>query len=247
MKKKALPILLSGAIILNTGLSSHVLANSNQEVDSNIKIISESLDNFTYTYTENGTNFKVIEDVNEDRSYIYSEIYKMNDNKYILDSTSEFRLNNETNEYTYELSNANGQIISRESDSLSNLVQVEYKKEENSSRAWHYVETRYGNGKITSYTVQVALTAIGATLGAATGIPKDVIVGGAVALELAKIIVAEKIPHIYQKMNYYVQRGSGGWIQQQQWIATTYKNSNFTGQKGRPIVHTYNVDTGKWS
>lgn len=173
----------------------------------------------------------------------------MSDPEYKLDSYSEFKIDMESNNYTYVLTDHSGQILAQEKESLSSIVEVGYDDSENqaSPRAWGYVNSVYTNGKIASYTIQIALTAIGASIGAATGIPKGVIVGGYVATEIAKIIVNEKIPKVYQKISYYVQRDGSGYIQQQQWITSTYKNSNYTNKKGGNIVNTYNISTKKWS
>lgn len=241
-------ITFSSGSVANASSESVANVNEKNEIQSisDLKIIDDSLDNFEYTYEQEGEFYKVVEHI-KSNSEVESQIFKKNKKgNYVLESEKLTVINDgqvkvetvEDNKTTIESFNLDNLEINSNTPEVQTLAQELNKNSGIVAAAanppltdWTYSRT----DKYSLKTIALTVAALAAVLAnrVTGGLAKDF-------LAVASVVISANLPSIYvsTKISYryikgtYLPRGEKS-------TKTVYSNSARTKKVGSSVTTIY--------
>lgn len=255
VKKRKTLILFMISLLLNN-ITTHAFADTinknssytqNASSKSNIELLTHSINKIEYTYIENGTNYKVIEEINSDFSYIESKVYKNINNKYEVKSIIKTYIDG--NNFTVETSENNE--ISTKKFNLEALINTEDEyiddmKTQNLQRGlgnWTYLKSKNSSSIIPLLTV-AGVTSVLAGI-ASLHLPEAGKIAINALTNIALIIIGIGIPVVYYTTEYYYRYSviDGTSVPlAERIISNIYSNSLRTDFIGRTLPEDFYMD-----
>lgn len=158
--------------------------NEFMESTLNVEILSNSFENYVYTYSEGDKNYKVIEHANEDLTYVKSEIYVENSfGVFVLESSAvteaidnkiitEKKYDSKITKDVIDLDSMVNPVLSADDTSAKNILRGPI----DDYSDWTYWATQQYSYRITTYTL-VSVTAIVAYVANYFGAPGAAVAG----------------------------------------------------------------------
>lgn len=243
-------------------VASEQIGNKN-----NLVILNDDLENYVYTYEENGISFKAIEHISSDLKHVDGEIYQKDKNgNYKLYSTLITDVKDGI--VTTKTNNLKNHTITIEKMDLTPIIErVEKESEAEIDFAdiesevktvkissdigtsdysdlgpWEHHTTDYGKkGELLKVSLGTLITVIGALcLGSLSSILAKAALAG--VQYIANYIVNHSISTVYYKKVWYFKYIKGTKFPRAEKVNTTfYKNKDRTKQIGDTVVQTYYV------
>lgn len=223
----------------------NVYAESNDQGRKNLLVVSDDIENFIYTYTENDIEYMVKEKSTEDYKHIESKIYVKNESDdYKLTETRTFDMND--GYITNQITNVNTRKVEIKKDNISELIISEDSKpaltnakSSGSTTGWKYSQTLKTSTKIKKYTLLAVTSIITSAVTYSFLGPVGTTAANTINT-IAQAIISDNIPNVWIKHVYYLKFLSGTSLAVgEKKITTVYSNSARTKRIKSPVTTYY--------